>query len=79
MRANTAVKLRYEYTGAQIGVTPTTNYLWQADFLQARLNAPSSSYAGQNLVMTYPFIAEKPTGAAALTIKDVTAAATVTA
>lgn len=79
MRANTNTKIRFEYTGAQIGATPTTNYLWQVDFPQAKLNAPSESYAGQNKVYTYPFLAEKPIGAGAITIKDVIAAATVTA
>jgi hypothetical protein len=79
MRANTNTKIRFEYTGAQIGTTPTTNYLWQADFAQAKLNAPSFSYAGQNRVATYPFLAEKPTGGAALTIKDVISSGTVVA
>lgn len=79
MRANTNTKLRFEYTGPSIGTTPTTNYLWQVDFPQAKLNAPSESYAGQNMVMTYPFIAEKPVGAGVITIKDVNATASITA
>lgn len=79
MRANTNTKIRFEYTGSQIGTTPTTNYLWQVDFPQAKLNAPSQSWTGVNNTYTYPFIAEKPTAAAAITIKDVIAAATVTA
>lgn len=79
MRANTLSKIRMEYTGTQIGTTPTTNYLWQVDFVQARLNAPSESYMGQNKVLTFPFIGEKPIAGAAITIKDVTAAASVTA
>jgi hypothetical protein len=79
MRANTKTKIRFEYTGATIGATPTTNYLFQADFPQAMLNAPSESYAGQNLTYTYPFIAEAPIGGVPITIKDVTATATVTA
>jgi hypothetical protein len=79
MRANTNSKIRFEYTGAQIGTTPTTNYLWQVDFVQAKLNAPSFSFAGQNKVATYPFLAEVPVSGAVLTIKDVIAAGTVLA
>ena len=79
MRANTNTKIRFEQTGAQIGTTPTTNYLWQVDFPQAKLNAPSESYAGQNLVMTFPFLAEKPVGGAVMTVKDVISSGTVTA
>lgn len=79
MRANTDTKIRFEYTGAQIGVTPTTNYLWQVDFAKAKLNAPSFAYAGHNRTATYPFLAEKPVGGNAISVKDVTAGATVTA
>jgi hypothetical protein len=79
MRANTALKLRFEQTGANIGSTPTTDYRVRIDIPQARLNAPSESYAGQNMVMTYPFIGEKGTATAAITTATVNAVATVTA
>ena len=79
MRANTKQKIRFEQTGAAIGATPTTNYLLQVDIPQAALNAPSESYAGQNLVYTYPFLGEKPVGSSAITVKDVNALATVIA
>ena len=79
MRANTNTKIRMESTGALIGSTPTTNYLWQVDFAQAKLNAPSFAYAGHNRTATFPFLAEKPVGGSAISIKDVIASASVTA
>ncbi len=77
MRANTAIKLRFENTGAQIGVTPTTNYLQQIDIPQAKLNSPAQGYAGNNRIYTFPFIGEKPLAAQAITSKTVNALATV--
>lgn len=79
MRANTPLKLRFESTGASIGSSPTTNYLFQADFPQARLNAPSRSTIGNNYVWTFPFIAEAPASGVPITVKIVNALATVTA
>jgi hypothetical protein len=79
MRANTNVKLRYEKTGAQIGTTPTTNYRVRLDFPQAKLNSPSWSYMGNNRVVTWPWIAEKPTGASSIQTATVNALATVVA
>lgn len=77
MRANTAVKLRMEQAGAQIGPTPPTTYLLQLDAGQAKLNAPSRSTIGQNFVWTFPFIAEAPAGGVPITAKVVNALATV--
>jgi hypothetical protein len=65
--ANTAYKIRFEKTGAQIGTTPTTSYLRQIDFNRAKLHVPTFSRAGQ-----------KPTGAVPIQHKTVIAAATVT-
>ncbi len=78
MRANTAVKLRFEQTGAQIGPTPPTSYLLQVDAGQAKLDAPSRSTIGQNYVWTFPFLAEAAAGGAPVTAKAVNALATVT-
>jgi hypothetical protein len=79
MRANTTVKLRFKKEGAQIGTTPTTPYSFQVDIPQAKLNAPSRSYMGNNAVLTFPFIGEKPSAAAAIQTDTVNAIATVTA
>lgn len=79
MRSNTNTKIRFEYTGATIGSTPTTNYLWQADFAQAKLNAPSFAYAGHNRTATFPFLAEKPTAGNAIQVKVVNALTSITA
>ncbi len=79
MRANTAIKLRFENTGAQIGTTPTTNYLQQLDIPQAKLNSPGMSYAGNNRIYAFTFIGEKPLAAQAITSKTVNAIATVLA
>lgn len=79
MRANTPVKLRFEQTGAEIHGSTPMNYTFQVDFPIAKLNAPSFSYAGNNKVATFPFIAEKPIGAAAIQTETVNAIATVTA
>lgn len=78
-RANTATKLRFEQTGAQIGVTPTTNYRLRVDVPQAKLDSPSESFVGNNRCYTYPFLGEKPTGASSITTATVNALATVTA
>lgn len=77
MRANTDTKIRFEQEGPAIN--GTANNLWQVDFPIAKLNAPSPSYAGNNKVMTYPFLAEKPVGAAAIQTTTVNAVATITA
>ena len=78
-RANTNTKLRFQQTGAQIGVTPTTNYLFRVDVPQAKLDSPSETWIGNNRCYTYPFLGEKPTGASSITTSTVTAASTVTA
>jgi hypothetical protein len=78
-RANTAVKLRLEQTGALIGSTPTTNYRLRVDVPQAKLDSPSESFIGNNRCYTYPFLGEKPTGASSITTATVNALATVTA
>jgi hypothetical protein len=79
MRANTDVKLRFLKEGAQIGTTPTTLYKFQLDIPEAKLDAPSRSYMGNNAVLTFPFLGEKPSAAAALQTDTVNALATVTA
>ncbi len=79
MRANTAQKIRFQNTGANIGATPTTNYLQQLDLPQAKLNAPAMGYAGNNRIYTFPFIGEKPVAAQAITSKTVIASTPVLA
>lgn len=78
-RAETDVKLRFEKTGAQIGVTPTTNYRTRWDFPQAVLDSPTESFIGNNRCFTYPFLAEKPTGASSIQTAHVNALSTITA
>ncbi len=58
---------------------PTTTYRLRLDFPQARFNAPSASFAGNNAVLAFPFIAEKPLAAQAITVETINALATVTA
>ena len=77
MRANTDIKLRFEQTGAAIN--GTNDYTFQVDFPKAKLDAPSMSYAGNNHILTFPFVAEKPIGAAAIQTTTINAVATVTA
>jgi hypothetical protein len=79
MRADTDIKLRIENTGAQIGTTPTTNYLLQLDLPQAKLDAPARAPMGQNWVYTFPILAEKPTAAQQITVKTVNALTSVAA
>lgn len=80
MRAGTVRKLRFSQTGAQIGITPTTNYLWQVDFPNAKWMAPVKSYAGHNSIITFPFVGQWTAAAPQpLLISDVTAAAAVAA
>ena len=82
MRSNTAYKLRFEKEAtevAQIHGTPATYYRARIDLPQIKLNSPSESYAGNNKVFTYAFVAEKPSGASAIQTATVIAASTVTA
>lgn len=72
-RANTNTKIRLESTGANIGATPTADYRLRVDIPQAKLDSPSESYVGNNKVYTYPFLAEKPTGASSITTATVIA------
>lgn len=78
-RANTKLKLRFQKTGAQIGTTPTTNYLFRVDVPQAVLNSPSESWIGNNRAYTYPWLGEKPTGASSIQTQTVNALASVAA
>lgn len=80
MRVGTVRKLRISQTGALIGSTPTTNYLWQADFPNAKWMAPNKGYAGHNSIITFPFVAQWAAAATQpILISDVNALATVTA
>jgi len=79
MRANAPVKIRMQKTGANIGATPTADYRYRVDIPQGKLNSPSNSYMGNNLVYTYTWVAEKPAATAEILTETVIAAATVTA
>lgn len=58
MRAGTVRLLRLKQTGANIGATPTTNYDWQVDFPNAKWLAPTFGYAGNNRIITMPFVGQ---------------------
>jgi hypothetical protein len=80
MRAGTIRKVRIEQTGPQIGVTPTTNYLWRVDFPNAKWLAPTFGYAGQNKIITIPWVGQWASSATQpIQITDVIAASTVAA
>lgn len=80
MRAGTVRKIRISRTGDQIGTTPTTNYLWQLDIPNAKWLAPTFGYAGQNQIITLPFVGQWSSAVTQpLQVTDVIAAATVTA
>lgn len=80
MRAGTVRKIRILQTGANIGATPTTDFKWQADFPTAKWLAPQFGYAGQNKIITFPFVGQWAAAATQpLLIADVISAATVTA
>lgn len=80
MRAGTVRKIRIQRQGDQIGLTPTTNYLWRADFPNAKWLAPSFGYAGQNKIITMPFVGQWASSATQpLLISDVIAASSVAA
>lgn len=80
MRAGTVRKLRISQTGALIGSTPTTNYLWQVDFPNAKWMAPQKGYAGHNSIITFPFVAQWTASATQpVIVTDVNALASVTA
>lgn len=80
MRAGTVRKIAILQTGAQIGVTPTTNYKWQVQFPTAKWMAPNKSYAGHNSIITFPFVAQWAAAATQpIIVTDVNALATVTA
>lgn len=78
-RNNTPYKIRIEKTGAQIGTTPTTNYLRQIDFNRAKLYIPTFQRAGQNKTAVFGGMVEKGSGVALIQHKTVTAAASVAA
>lgn len=78
-RANTAYKIRFEKTGAQIGTTPTTNYLRQIDLNRAKLRIPTFQRSGQNKTAVFGGFAEKAAATAVVTHKTVIAAAAVPA
>lgn len=80
MRAGTTRKIRVLQTGPNIGATPTTDYKWQVDFPNAKWLAPSFGYAGQNKIITLPFVGQWTSAVTQpIQIADVIAAATVTA
>jgi hypothetical protein len=78
-RAETDIKLRFEKTGATIGSSPTTAYRTRWDFPQAVLDSPTESFVGNNRVYTYPFLAEKPSGASSIQTATVIASTPVLA
>lgn len=78
-RANTAYKLRIEKTGAQIGTTPTTNYLRQLDFNRVKLRIPTFQRSGVNQTAAFGGFAEKATGLPLIQHKTVIAATSVVA
>ncbi|MGH2602278.1 MAG: phage tail tube protein [Dehalococcoidia bacterium] len=58
MRANTPFKLRIQKVGAQIGITPTTNYRLRLDFGRAKFMAPTFGRAGVNRIATFGVMGE---------------------
>jgi hypothetical protein len=80
MRAGTLRKIRILNTGAQIGLTPTTNYKLQFDIGNAYWQAPSISFSGQNLVHTLGWMGYKSAAVAVpMTVTAVNTLATITA
>jgi hypothetical protein len=80
MRSRTQQAIQIAQTGPNIGATPTTDYLWQIQIPQATLLAPSMGYAGQNKIITFPYVADRNTSVpGGITVKDVISAATVAA
>lgn len=79
VRNNLQKKIRIEKTGAQIGTTPTTNYLLQIDFPAAKMRMPSFSRAGVNKVAVFGGKGERPAGGVVVNHKVVIAAATLAA
>lgn len=80
MRNGTVRKIRISKDGDQIGTTPTTAFKWQADFPNAKWLAPSFGYAGQNKIITMPFVGQwTSTATQPLIVTVVTATASVTA
>jgi hypothetical protein len=80
MRAGTVRKIRIVQTGRNIGSTPTTDYKFQADFPNAKWLAPSFGYAGQNKIITMPFVGQwAPAATQPLLVSIVNTSATITA
>jgi hypothetical protein len=80
MRAGTVRKIRIAQTGPNIGSTPTTDFKWQVDVPNAKWLAPQFGYAGQNKIITLPFVGQwSSTVTQPLQISDVISAGTVTA
>jgi hypothetical protein len=80
MRAGTTRKLAIVQTGANIGATPTTDYRWQIQVPNAKYMAPTLGKAGQNKIITLPWVGQWSSAAPQpILVSDVIAAGTVTA
>lgn len=80
-RAGTTRKIRLEYTGPNIGSTPTTNYLLQIDLPVARYTPRiAPNWQGQNRVLTMSGQAlRNSSNTVPITVKVVNASSTIAA